>query len=88
MAPTLSHQGCSTADQGPGLGPPTSRAVWAALESPITATAAPTSTTSLPATPRCSSSGGCERDLRSEKTPGIEVGNDTHPDPEVFHDTP
>ena len=21
MAPTLSHQGCSTADQGPGLGP-------------------------------------------------------------------
>ena len=37
---------------------------------------------------RCSSSGGCERDLRSEKTPGIEVGNDTHPDPEVFHDTP
>ena len=38
--------------------------------------------------PRCSSSGGCERDLRSEKTPGIEVGNDTHPDPEVFHDTP
>ena len=38
--------------------------------------------------PSCSSSGGCERDLRSEKTPGIEVGNDTHPDPEVFHDTP
>ena len=37
--------------KGLAWGPPTSRAVWAALESPITATAAPTSTTSLPATP-------------------------------------
>src|SRR5699024_8671344 len=36
--------------KGLAWGPPTSRAVWAALESPITATAAPTSTTSLPAT--------------------------------------
>src|SRR5699024_3366140 len=41
--------------KGLAWGPPTSRAVWAALESPITATAAPTSTTSLAATsrPRC-----------------------------------
>src|SRR5699024_1634225 len=38
--------------KGLAWGPPTSRAVWAALESPITATAAPTSTTSLPATAR------------------------------------
>src|SRR5699024_10626810 len=38
--------------KGLAWGPPTSRAVWAALESPITATAAPTSTTSLPATTR------------------------------------
>src|SRR5699024_10583457 len=39
--------------KGLAWGPPTSRAVWAALESPITATAAPTSTTSLPATVSC-----------------------------------
>src|SRR5699024_4916707 len=36
--------------KGLAWGPPTSRAVWAALESPITATAAPTSTTTLPTT--------------------------------------
>src|SRR5699024_7802245 len=41
--------------KGLAWGPPTSRAVWAALESPITATAAPTSTTSLPATASCPS---------------------------------
>src|SRR5699024_4746256 len=43
--------------KGLAWGPPTSRAVWAALESPITATAAPTSTTSLPATPSESGAG-------------------------------
>src|SRR5699024_2714238 len=68
--------------KGLAWGPPTARAVWAALESPITATAAPTSTTSLPATsshrhrrpvrrrtPRPHAAAGAEAGRRSRAPP-------------------